>query len=300
MIRVDRTAVDEPASLEGKLGGRGRFKDMTESERVAIEFEEHLSAGGLPEDFTFNFTRYKGRDVKAALERLFHGKCAYCEARYAGTQPLDVEHWRPKAAVVELGANGKRETLAGYFWLAAKWDNLFPSCTDCNRERTQRDLVTGVEEVLGKANQFPVDGPRWPRPVAGAPAPPAENALLLNPCEDDPALHLDFHEDGTVLARPGSRVGAESIRVYALNRVELAMDRLGMSKLIEQRLFTIEALAAAVLRDDLSTEVERDLKDLLAHEIDALLELAEPHRPFSAMARQLIAEQAPDLDAGIP
>ena len=295
MIRVDRTTVTEPASLQGKLGGRGRFKDMTETERVAIEFDEHIAAGGTPEDFTFTFSRYKGTDVKAALEQLFHGKCAYCESRYAGTQPLDVEHWRPKAAVVQRRPDGTRESLPGYFWLAATWTNLFPSCTDCNRERTQRDLFTGAEEVLGKANQFPVDGPRMPRPVAGATTSQVEQVLLLNPCEDDPTTHLDFHEDGTVLPRPGSRIGAESIRVYALNRMELAMDRLGMAMLIEQRLFTIEGLANAVLQEDMPTEVERDLRDLLTHEIDALLELTEPHRPYSGMARQLIEEQAPDL-----
>ena len=120
--------------------------------------------------------------------------------------------------------------------------------------------------------------------------------LLLNPCEDDPdpaprlprGRHRRYPD-------PGSRIGAESIRVYALNRMELAMDRLGMAMLIEQRLYTIEGLAGALQEDDLSTEVERDLQDLLAHEIDALLDLTEPHRPYSAMARQLIEEQAPDL-----
>lgn len=303
MIRVDRLAVAEPSSLTGKLGGSGRFKDKTESERIDIEFDElearnkvHAANNEPLEKFAPTFTKYKSPDVKTALERLFHGKCAYCESRYAGTQPLDVEHWRPKGAVVQRLPDGTRETLGGYFWLASKWENLFPSCTDCNRERTQRDLITGAEEVLGKANQFPVEGPRWPRPRPGVAAPPPENVLLLNPCEDDPALHLDFHEDGTVLPRPGSRVGAESIRVYALNRMELAMDRLGMAMLIEQRLYTIEGLAGALQEDDLSTEVERDLQDLLAHEIDALLDLTEPNRPYSAMARQLIEEQAPDLD----
>jgi hypothetical protein len=36
-----------------------------------------------------------------------------------------------------------------------------------------------------------------------------------------------------------------------------------------------------------------DLQDLVSHEIDGLMELTEPGRPFSAMARQLIEENAP-------
>ena len=292
MIRVDRTAVPAPASLTKKLGGSGPASGMTEAERVASLYAAHVAAGGDPAEFRFDYKRYKEADVKRALETLFGGKCAYCESRYAGTQPLDVEHWRPKGEVHERDANGDEVVLPGYHWLASDWDNLFPSCIDCNRQRSQHDALTGLDETMGKANQFPVDGPRLAPPVPGAP-PVVEGALLLNPCTHDPAEHLDFHDDGTVTPVAGSRLGLESIRVYALNRVELAFDRLGLARLIEQRLRTIEGLSEVIADPGLGEELRRDLKDLLAHEIDALFELAVPHRPFSALARRLIEQSAP-------
>ena len=55
------------------------------------------------------FNAYGNDAVKAALEKLFHGKCSYCESHYSATQPIDVEHYRPK----NVGT--------GYFWMAAVW-----------------------------------------------------------------------------------------------------------------------------------------------------------------------------------
>ena len=292
MIRVDRGVVPEPASLKRPYCGSGRFKGKTEAERVVIEFTEHVAAGNDPRTFTFKYERYSETDVKFALNQLFGGKCAYCETRYAPTQPVDVEHWRPKAEVHDRDAAGAKVVLPGYHWLASAWDNLLPSCIDCNRERGQKDFVTGVEETLGKANQFPVNGPRMAPPAPNQPV-VVEEALLLNPCLDDPAEHLDFRDDGAVLPRQGSPKGQASIRVYALNRTELALDRLGIARLIEQRLRTIEKLSDAIATRRMSKTLRRDLEDLVAHEIDALHEMAEPNREYAALARQLIEESAP-------
>ena len=292
MIRVDRADVLEPVSLKRPYGGSGRFKGKTEAERVAIEFADHVAAGNDPTTFSFTYERYSEADVKFALNQLFGGKCAYCETRYAATQPVDVEHWRPKSEVHERDATGKKVVLPGYHWLASAWDNLLPSCIDCNRERGQKDFVTGVEETLGKANQFPVNGPRLGPPTPNQPV-VVEDVLLLNPCLDDPADHLEFRNDGAVLPRQGSPKGQASIRVYALNRTELAMDRLGIARLIEQRLRTIEGLSRAIADRRMSMTLRRDLQDLVAHEIDALHEMAEPDREYAALARQLIEENAP-------
>jgi hypothetical protein len=292
MIRVDRGAIPEPAALS-RTYTSGRFKGKTEAERVAKEHADHIASGRPELEFTFDYERYRDPEVKRALETLFKGKCAYCESRYAGTQPVDVEHWRPKGKVHERGPDGTKVVLAGYHWLASTWDNLLPSCIDCNRERTQRDFLTGQEETLGKANQFPVDGPRMIAPIPGNPSPALDRALLLNPCTDEPAEHLEFHDDGAVIPANASPLGIESIRVYALNRTELALDRFGLSRLIEQRLHTIEGLANVIVQPDLPVELRRDLEDLLSHEIDTLLELGNPDRPFSALAQQLINQNAP-------
>ena len=69
----------------------------------------------------YTFSRYKEDEVKDALEELFHGKCAYCESRFAHVAPEDIEHWRPKGGVAL--ANGTIQK-PGYYWLAATWSNL--------------------------------------------------------------------------------------------------------------------------------------------------------------------------------
>ena len=128
MIKVDRSFIAEPAVLSA------RYKGKTEQERAIAKFLKHIEEGQDPLKFKFNYTAYTKKPLKKALTVLFHGKCAYCESRYAGSQPMDVEHWRPKGKVET--ANGE---YPGYYWLAATWANLLPSCIDCNRSRKQYD-----------------------------------------------------------------------------------------------------------------------------------------------------------------
>ena len=92
------------------------------------------------------YKAYKNPDIRAALEEAFGGKCAYCETYYAATQPVAIEHYRPKG---EVTIDGKR-VPPGYYWLASEWTNLLPSCTDCNSPRKQ-DLPE-ESRTAGKAN----------------------------------------------------------------------------------------------------------------------------------------------------
>lgn len=121
MIRVDKTSVVAPSSLTSQ-GCHGE-KELS----AARLFYATWTSG----DKGFSFAAYKGDDVVNSLQHLFHGKCAYCESRYTSTQPVDVEHYRPKGGVEEAPDHG------GYWWLAMKWENLLPSCIDCNRRRKQ-------------------------------------------------------------------------------------------------------------------------------------------------------------------
>lgn len=298
MIRVKRPA-DSPPSLTQK-GRRGRLRGTTEESAIIAAYAEYCAQPKENEKdkekgFQFPFAAYKADDVRDALSLLFRGKCAYCESRYAVTQPMDVEHWRPKGGVEVEDADGKTRLEPGYPWLAARWSNLLPSCIDCNRPRLQTyRLPDGGEEKnrLGKANQFPITGERMGPPKPGDATPPAEDTpLLIDPTTENPAKHLSFRDDGLVMGL--TEKGRESIRVYALNRAELVVERLALARLIEQRLTTIEALAAIIADPDLDVDLSYDLQDLAANEIDALLDLADPTRPFSAMAQQLIDENAP-------
>ena len=121
MIRVERP-VDGPTSLIQK-GTRGRLRGTTEENAIIAAYAEYCAKPKAEQEkqgFEFTFAAYKADDVREALTRLFRGKCAYCESRYAVTQPMDVEHWRPKGGVEEEDVDGKTRLGPGYPWLAAR------------------------------------------------------------------------------------------------------------------------------------------------------------------------------------
>jgi uncharacterized protein (TIGR02646 family) len=269
MIHVMRNSVPRPACLDGdeSLGGKERLK--------AIEYYADPANKGqeLP---SMNFKAYKHDDVKKALNELFHSKCAYCESSYAATAPVDIEHYRPKAAVKITS----KQTLRGYYWLAADWDNLLPSCIDCNRGRTQ-EFLEGEARVSGKANAFPLHRERKRARQPGDEV--LEEPLLLNPCIDRPEEHLIFTKEGDVQARYITRrkkspKGLASIEVYGLRRVPLLLTR-------RDHLKMIYAWAKRWVTDRLRNP--EDL-DTLNEDRQNLYMFCEPSRPYLAMTRQVI------------
>lgn len=246
MRKVSRGTKPAPAALSK----RGRDK-LTEFERANNHMSAAIPPGG--ERTAFKFVSYKADEVKRRLEELFHGKCAYCESHYAAQAPVDVEHYRPKGAVE--GAPDH----PGYWWLAMSWDNLLPSCIDCNRRRRQK-MPQAVNDVAllhrtmlaGKKDCFPINGIRAAAVSSNL---TAEDALLLDPTRDDAADHLLFWIDegpaaglalpksvvpavvlpaaneqaGAVAAHAGaaglSVRGAVSIQIYGLNRLRLVQER---------------------------------------------------------------------------
>lgn len=293
MIKIDRSLIAEPAVLST------RYRGKTEQERVIAKFLKHIEEGHDPLKFKFNYTAYTKKPLKKALTVLFHGKCAYCESRYAGSQPMDVEHWRPKGKV-----DASSGEYPGYYWLAATWANLLPSCIDCNRSRTQYDSYLEKELNLGKETQFPVQGDDYlvkrDKPHTydeknnGGPEVP----LLVNPCLDDPTLYFHYR-DGLVLPKPDlsgdDLTKAEnSIRVYALNRSALVYDRLAVVRLIDQRIFTLESLMK-IDGSATSPAISLIVDELIAHEIDGLVEMKKQDKIFSAMVTQLLSEHGQRL-----
>lgn len=209
MRHVTRKAELAPSSLTASKGAGAR-----EIER----YRKHQKKP-LPRK-AFIFRAYKDDEVRHALQALFHGKCAYCESRYDITAPVDIEHFRPKNPAQD-GSH------TGYWWLAATWSNLLPSCIDCNRRRTQhtpmvraslsmlladRDGTGPVRQLMtGKESCFPVSGTRaTDEPATGRMEAElvAEDAVLLDPTTDDPERHLGFYIDrveplGLIYAKGG-------------------------------------------------------------------------------------------------
>lgn len=211
MIRIDPIP-PAPAVLVGAASAAAK-----ERAKAAAYWKKNRTMRG------FTFAVYKNREVVAALETVFNGKCAYCEYRYDAGAPCDVEHYRPKGGI-EVDGTLKEP---GYYWLAADWMNLLPSCADCNRKR-YHEFPDDEPEARGKANMFPLVDPakRAKRPGREK----YEERVLLHPYLDEPRDYLTFVEKGVIqaLTEPDGKPklkGLTSIRVYGLDRPNLSKAR---------------------------------------------------------------------------
>lgn len=120
--------------------------------------------------------------VRRSLQEMGHGKCAYCETPLIDAE---IDQFRPKSV---------------YPWLSCDWNNLFPACPTCNRL---------------KGGRFPIEGKRASSPgdMRG------ERPLLIDPCANDPAAHLQFDESGEIW--PTTHRGHATIACIGLNRPAL-------------------------------------------------------------------------------
>lgn len=202
MIRVEKPNLTDADWIAATTAGTSRA-------------DKHIDDFNARREFQIDQALYK-RYMRFLLA-LFRRKCAYCEVQIDNSQPGDVEHFRPKGRVVDENFKPIRVDHPafgnidhpGYFWLAYTWTNLFPSCADCNRYRKHG----GIDQVsgAGKADRFPVENVHTCVPGDEH----LETPLLVNPSEMNPAEHLDFRPDGTIVAKTAA--GYKTLEVLGLN-----------------------------------------------------------------------------------
>ncbi|AMX98786.1 hypothetical protein AB0V79_24355 [Mesorhizobium ciceri] len=258
MIYIDRSKVKEP-NLDG-VDKHGK----TELERA----RDHFANGA---NGSFEFTAYGKPDVRDAVNALTGHKCAYCESSYAATAPVAVEHYRPKGRIVVRKA--PRTEMTGYWWLAAAWENLLPSCTDCNSARWQQIAESGEEVLSGKADYFPLLDEAKRATAEGKEC--DESPVLLNPC--DPAcpdlLAFEVRRgESLVVSRERDknsdafRRADGTIKIVGLNRsllVKLRTERMMLAmawaRLARKKLQELQNLPAGVHRDSVQGDIEEAL-----------------------------------------
>lgn len=201
MIFIDRDREDRT--------GKQISPDQAWLAKAKTATEAAIANQGIQE---FDGGIYAADIVRAALEELFHRKCAYCEYKLAGT--FDVEHYRPKGRVAE------DMNHPGYYWLAYTWSNLLPSCEFCNQRRRDKPIWGDLKyaNTGGKSDQFPlVDEDER----AKAPCEPleAEHPLLIDPCAINPEHHIKYLANGEVFAT--DQEGEATISICNLNRRRL-------------------------------------------------------------------------------
>jgi hypothetical protein len=294
MIHIDRQTAEPPAALAADNSPAAEERKKADAffvKKVRAASRKAPRKKSSRKKESFSFSVYSDETVKRALNTLFGGKCAYCESKYAATQPMDVEHYRPKGRV-----HGT-EDHPGYYWLASEWHNLLPSCIDCNRMRNYwvPSLTASAEEtrmkklVYGKGDRFPLLDETQRAHSKGMEH--KEAPLLLHPCLDIPENYLVFTDEAVVRPKDGLAPedllrAEESINVYGLNRSGLVQTRLEVLRLLQGRRYCIRTLIRAMDHaDEMLAEL---IEDLLSHEIAEMSKLAEPRYAYSLMCRQFI------------
>jgi uncharacterized protein (TIGR02646 family) len=184
-----------PAALDSKAA-------RSASERARVFFERPVKQRGQ-ETFAFDDAVLADPGVRSALVSTCAGKCAYCETPLA-EQAMLVDRFRPASGALALDGTLSPDH---YWWLAYAWENLYPSCAECQSLKGARFPVRGERAVPGTTGEALRD----------------ERPLLLEPRHDDPEQHLVYAEDGSV-ASP-TEEGRATIEILGLNRAQLLASR---------------------------------------------------------------------------
>lgn len=142
---------------------------------------------------------YRHKEVKKAVRKNQHNKCAYCETLNPRSHDV-VEHYRPKGG----WRQDPKDSLSTpqYFWLAYDWDNLLFCCDVCN-------------DGSHKQNLFPLTS-QSTRATAANPDLRSEKPLLINPYKENPSNFIVWSKD-VPASRAGNAKGAKTIEIFKLD-----------------------------------------------------------------------------------
>jgi hypothetical protein len=261
MIPINRPPA--PAFLTDVTG-----KWHLETEEAKVHYASGVSN-------SFDFKHYRDSLVKNELKKIFV-KCAYCESNYGAVFDGDVEHFRPKGKV-----NEKTPQTPGYYWLANNWDNLFLACQHCNQRR--KHILYGETTSLsyGKLDQFPIEpeGHRLHQPTGNFKQ-EEQARLLINPCEDDPTIHLAYEPEEAVIV-PLTPQGKKSVEVFVLQRPLLVQERKKKLYEVFQQIGRVKRALERLNQRPTSLAAEAEF----AYELSQLLHFTKDEAHYAGMCR---------------
>jgi len=206
----------------------------------------------------FKLDDYFLEDITSDIVDLFYNKCAYCESVLEG---IAIDHFRPSESV----SDRKGMADEGYYYLSYTWFNLYLSCHECQRY---------------KSNYFPVIGPRLKPPNVEIYLDyrqlqkyvTQEQPLLLDPCDEKAHKEAQFKYDRQGNILPLSEKADYTIELLQLNR----------PRLVEERHERIQYLS------ELLTSITFDKDE--SHTIEEVLFYLQEDQTHLGLNRQLIAQ----------
>lgn len=224
-------------------------------------------------------------EIKIVFMEIQRFKCIFCEralAKKDGSIEHDVEHYRPKNAIVPWKApktipavphQAGPAATTGYYWLAYDLANYAAACKSCNSTR--------------KGSYFPVYGQRGAAQDAVAQLNIHEEPLVIFPLAEDPAPLITFKG---VLAVPVQTTGLAHLRAL----VTISLFNLnGREELLDDRFRAIRAVFGAF--ELLVRSPIQKIRDDAAVTLSELTSLASPQ---SACAKAYLELLRTDGDAG--
>ena len=197
MIKVERTEKPEALLKQGVKW----LKTIQEALDLAAKAITKIEKENAKSKLELALDKYKHDDIKEALAtKMFHGKCAYCEAKITHIDYGDIEHFRPKDT---------------FPLLAVEWENLLLACRVCNG-------------AAFKGTKFPLDASA--NPLLINPCKDEPNNHLEFEFDDITKFAIVVSKD---------KKGAESEKNYGLNRNRSKDDLLQHRSLAVQKLIFI-------------------------------------------------------------
>ncbi len=251
MIRIDKGSV-----IPGVLStGRGREA----TDKLCADFDLNPASFNKEGGVKFNAGIYSSQRVKNRLRKLQHNKCCFSEAKFTGDYG-DVEHFRPKGRIGVENSNKKH--YPGYYWLAYSWDNLF-LCKELINRSHKKDLFPLLKEADRARNHN--DDYSLEQPV------------LIDPSQEDPREHIEFHRD-----EPVGRTdrGKKTIALLNLRHSQFRESRMTVFKRLK---CLKDALGELELRDPHNQAAE-NIREYLSSSI-------RPDAEYSSMAINLLKNE---------
>ena len=208
-------------------------------------FEESIlnygSIDSIPIDERKKLIRgYKNNETQESLFNSSHNKCSYCEI-IPYSSYLEIEHFEPKELYKER---------------ALDWNNLLPSCTNCNKKKGLHDT---------------------------------RNYPIINPYELDPEKYFEYSwfSIKPSITSPDMELSNRTIQVCKLNRKKLRLARIEIISTLEDYKETLANFLVKLEQSETIRKKNNRIADI-RESVDILKDLTANSKKFSGLCRYFL------------